>query len=1043
MQNCGRCGHVNPETQKFCGECGAPLSAAEPSREVRKTVSILFVDVVGSTSLGEDLDPERLRKIMTQYFEQVRSVLEHHGASVEKFIGDAVMAVFGIPVLREDDALRAVRAAIDVQPVIEELNEQTGQALQVRIGVNTGEVVAGEISTRQNLVTGDAVNVAARLQQMAPPGTILLGEATQTLLEHAVETTPVELALKGKSEAVTAYRLEGLSDMAVSHPRRARSTLVGRKRQRRQLMQAFEAAVEDSDCHLFTILGAPGVGKSRLVDEFIAEIDSSARVAVGRCLSYGEAITYWPLVEAIRSLVDVSEMETSQEAASRLAPLLEPLEERGRFVLGSLLGATDEIAAGEDIAISAQQLFDSVARSHPLVLIFDDIHWAEHTFLNLIEHLADGSRGVPLLILCMARPEFLEARPGWGGGRTNATTILLEPLDRAAAADLISNVLGGTIDEQVKEKVMDAAEGNPLFVEEMVSMLVEEGTLVSDGGRWRLSSASDLRIPTSLQLLLAARVDGLGHDERRVISHAAVVGKVFERAALVALDPQEANEQVDKRLTTLARRELIRRDPASIDVYQFRHILIRDAAYESLPKEERARLHEHFCIWLSERSRGQEADLEEILGYHFEQAARYYFELGTPRSDLSEAAATHLLSSGRRAFGRSDMTAAVNLLDRVASLATGPTRTEALLWKAEANAYLGRFADAEAALGEVRAMPDAGRAALALAEVIDTSMVHEGKQIGITAALRRLHEAARVLEEERDDSGAARAWRQIADHEAYLGRSSLADEAHRVALRFAEASGQRGLYLHSIAARVMDLFWGPVHAEEGLKEIEQFRPLASESIRIDRVINRVTAGFLGLQGRLEEALGIMKRARELDALSSSELWISLAAQVDGIIMRRVDPEGAISMMETSYASLRRLGELGGASTVAGDLANMHLDGGGGDEVAWDLAEEALAITDPDDFDALATAKIAMARILLRRGDDRALGLVTEALGVVAPTDYLQRRAFVSLHAAEINQGFGRLSEAVTLFKDALDQYELKGDLWSIDQARKRHPELSE
>ena len=386
--NCTRCGAENPDRAKFCLECGAPLAAAAPAVEVRKTVTVVFCDVTGSTALGESTDPEAVRGLLARYFERMSGIIEAHGGAVEKFIGDAVMAVFGVPVLHEDDALRAVRAALEMRDALPEIG------VQARIGVNTGEVVTG---TAERLATGDAVNVAARLEQAALPGEVLLGAQTVQLVRDAVEVEAVEpLQLKGKEQPVEAFRLLALTGREAG-ARRLEGTFVGRERERRMLREAFDLAVSDQACHLFTMLGVAGVGKSRLAAEFLGEVD--ATVVRGRCLSYGDGITYWPVVEVVKQLrPDERELEPT---------VARPL----RVLLGS-----DERATAEEIAFAVRKLLEEAASERPLVVVWDDLHWAEPTFLDLIEHVADWSRAAPILLLCMARPELLDSRTGWAGG---------------------------------------------------------------------------------------------------------------------------------------------------------------------------------------------------------------------------------------------------------------------------------------------------------------------------------------------------------------------------------------------------------------------------------------------------------------------------------------------------------------------------------------------------------------------------------------------------------------------------------------------------
>ena len=474
---CASCGAENRDGARFCDSCGATLAEAAPAREVRKVVTVLFCDVSGSTALGERIDPESLRRVMARYFETAKAIVERHGGTVEKFIGDAVMAVFGVPTVHEDDALRAVRAADELRGGLDELNDELesgyGTRLELRMGVNTGEVVTG---TEERLATGDAVNVAARLEQAAQPGEVLLGEETYRLVRDGVEaepTAPVEA--KGKADPLAAYRL--VSVQAEAPGRRHEAPMIGREQQRELLEGAFANVVSDRSCHLFTILGTAGVGKSRLAQEFLARVD--ATVVSGRCLSYGEGISYWPVTEAVKQLVP---------AGATTGPL------------ASILG--DDTASGspEEIAWAFRKLLEARAAERPVVVVFDDLHWGEPTFLDLVEHVADLSRDAPILLLCMARPELFDVRPAWGGGKLNATTALLEPLAPDETAELV-DLLAGGVEPGLRNRILDAAGGNPLFVEEMVAMAAESG--------------DEVAVPPTIQALLAARLDQLAASGAR------------------------------------------------------------------------------------------------------------------------------------------------------------------------------------------------------------------------------------------------------------------------------------------------------------------------------------------------------------------------------------------------------------------------------------------------------------------------------------------------------------------------------------------------
>jgi class 3 adenylate cyclase len=584
----------------------------------RKTVSVVFCDVTGSTALGESTDPEALRALLARYFERMKGIVESHGGSVEKFIGDAVMAVFGVPAAHEDDALRACRAAVEMRDAFPELG------IAGRIGVNTGEVVTG---TEERLATGDAVNIAARLEQAARPGEVLVGTETLALVRAAVEVGDERLLeLKGKAGQVSAWPLLAVTG---DLQRRFATPMVGRETELRRLGDAFRQAVHDRSCQLFTVLGSAGVGKSRLAAEFLGDLDS--HVVRGRCLSYGDGITYWPVVEILKQLGTLPEGDAARP-------------------LRSLLGESAVPADAGEIAWGFRKLLEQEAQKQSLICVLDDLHWAEETLLDLVEHVADLSRDAPILLLCMARPELLERRPSWGGGKWNATTVLLEPLDAAETERLIAE-LGG-VGEALRERILQVAEGNPLFLEEMLALV-------------RDSSSSEVEVPPTIQALLAARLDQLDPAERSVLERGSVEGRTFHRGAVAAL--VDGDGAVDQRLVALVRKELVRPDRPQLpgdDAYRFRHLLIRDAAYDALPKATRAELHERFAGWIEQHGTDL-VELDEIAGYHLEQACRYRAELGLELDEKLRADARHRLTdAGRRAIARQDFPAALHLVRR-------------------------------------------------------------------------------------------------------------------------------------------------------------------------------------------------------------------------------------------------------------------------------------------------------------------------------------------------------------------------------------------
>jgi class 3 adenylate cyclase/tetratricopeptide (TPR) repeat protein len=979
---CAACGHEIPEGAKFCSECGAPVAPAAAPREQRKTVTILFCDVAGSTELGESTDPEALRAVLARYFERMKEIVERHGGSVEKFIGDAVMAVFGVPVVHEDDALRACRAAVEMRDALPELG------VRGRIGVNTGEVVTG---TEERLATGDAVNVAARLEQAAEPGEVLVGAETVRLVRDAVELGEERrLDLKGKAEPVPAYPLIAA---AGELSRRFDTPIVGRQRERRALDDTWERVLSERACHLFTVLGSAGVGKSRLVAEFLGSREG-VPVVRGRCLSYGEGITYWPLVEAVLQLGR------------------RPSDERASAAIASLVGESKEPANADEIAWAFRTLLEESA---PVVCLFDDIHWAEPTFLDLVDHIADWSRDSPILLVCIARPELLDRRPTWAGGKLNATTVLLERLSAEETDELIERLLGNTeLDEGLLGRIREAAEGNPLFVEQMLAMVDE-------------SPNGDVVVPPTIQALLAARLDQLDPSERGVLERGSVEGKIFHRGGVEALAPDELD--VPTKLMALVRKELVRPDRTQLtgdDAFRFRHLLIRDAAYDGLPKAERAALHERFAAWLE--SHGEELiELDEILGYHLEQAYRFRVELGLGGEEtekLARRAGDRLIAAGERALLREDDSGAGVLLERARALlppAKRPVELELLLLHAYFGA--GRLAEALAVADDIAA---SGRAAgdrpRELRGLLARGLVaHLAESAAAESETRPLvEEAIAVFGELGDDSGLADAW--LLASEAEL--SHLHWRACAAALQRAVDYGMRGNNpVTALSARSRQLstyVYGPFTVEEGLAFFDAHR--------LDRVFHLAFRGQLeAMRGNFETAREFgrraLGRARELGQ-GLAEAGISQPASEVELLAG--DNARAAEVALAGVAALEALGERGWLSTVAGHAAEALYRLGRDDE-AWQLTERAEEAGAADDMITLMLVRQIRAKLLARRGEHEAAErLVREAVALGEAGDHLEGKANSFRDLAVVLIAAGKNDEALDALRTAQSFYEQKG-----------------
>ncbi len=661
---CPRCGEEIPARARYCFACGEPLSATRAEAR-RKLASLLFCDVVGSTELGEGHDAEAVQAQLAAYFGAARECIEVYGGTVEKFIGDAVMAVFGVPQAHEDDAARAVRAAAGIQRRVAAMSDESarrlGHPLRVRAGVATGEVLAGDDAVRMTMVTGDAVNLAARLEQAAGPGEVLVDQVTHELVaESATWSPPRRLALKGKSAPVTAY---ALADVTGPHRsgtgRSAAAPFVGRRAESAQLVRAFDRAVAESRCVPVTVVGEPGVGKSRLVEEVVRRLPVT-RVLRGTCPSYGEGMTYY----ALRELVSGTGLGAGPEGFTDAVVSTVGARD-GPMVAAALLralGAQGGVSTPEDIAWAARRLWEALAAQGPLTIVVEDVHWAEPPFRELL--LSAGRRLVgPVLLVCVSRPELEECGPGW------PNVVRLGSLTRAEVGRLAGELLGGELDPAVEDLVVTRSGGNALFAQELVRMLRSEGVLRREGDRWvARSAAEDLALPTSIAALLGARLDRMPAPLRRVLECGSVEGEVFHTSAVERLLGSAGS--AEPALMQLRRTGLVAPDgPAFPDdtAYRFQHLLLRDATYRALPKSRRAGLHTRFADWVAERAGTRVDEFEELVAHHLEQALGYRrAAAGTGESDTEDELriGRMLHRAGVRASARGDSAAAVNLFTR-------------------------------------------------------------------------------------------------------------------------------------------------------------------------------------------------------------------------------------------------------------------------------------------------------------------------------------------------------------------------------------------
>ncbi|MDQ3875699.1 MAG: AAA family ATPase, partial [Actinomycetota bacterium] len=986
---CPACGAENRVGARFCGSCGAALATpARPPAEARKIVTVLFSDMAGFTGLGEELDPEALRQLMARYFERMDAVVKRHGGRTEKFIGDAVMAVFGVPRSHEDDAHRALRAALEMREALRALNvefEQTwGVQVVIRTGVNTGEVVAGGAGEGQSLVAGDAVNVASRLEEAAQPGEILVGEATYRLVKESVtaELLP-PLALKGKAGPVTAWRLVHIAAEGPRWGRRLDSPVIGRDDELGRLREAFDEAVASRECRVITVMGPAGVGKSRLTGELLAALGTRAAVVGGRCLPYGEGITFWPVVEIVRDAAGIAELDSADEASVKIAELLSPNPDAHVIAerLAGLVGLVDFTPGIQESFWAVRKLLETLASRAPLIAAFDDVHWAEPTFLDLLEYLADTVRNVPMLVVCLARPELLELRGTWMTGKPNAALLPLSPLTESDTDGLIQSLLkGGPLADDIRERIAGAAEGNPLFVEETLRMLVDDGVLQPVDGSWSVSGdVSSLSIPPTIHALLTARLDRLEDDERAVIRRASVIGRVFWWGAVAAMSPEDERQRVGALLQSLARKELIgpdRSDFLDEDAFRFAHILVADAAYRGIPKLARADLHERFAAWIETKTHGRAAEYDEFLGYHLEQAYRSLRELGHADErtrSLAGRASAPLASAGRRAFARGDMPAAVNLLSRAVALQPQdePARLELLPDLAFALLETGDFARLQDVVSEAsEAATECGDRrlqahVLTLRLLVQLFTDPEGwgaeAQQGATDAIA-------IFDELGDERGLAKAWSLLGLFHLLMCEFAASEDAWEKSAAHADAAGEEREKLESLSWVPLCVWGGPTPVEEGIRRCQTVLARANGDRKAMSTALFTQAKFEAMRGNFAEARDLIARAKAMLEEVALTVWIAgpLTQMTAWVELLAGDSDAAERELRWGVDTLREIGEFAWLPTVAGILAEaVYVQGR--DEEAEDIVTMGEETAGSDDAYSQGLLRSVRAKSLARRG----------------------------------------------------------------------------
>jgi predicted ATPase/DNA-binding SARP family transcriptional activator/class 3 adenylate cyclase len=1008
----------------------SPPDADAPAREVRKTITAVAFALSHAALAGGPLDPEALARVRARSVEAVGAAVERHGGTLAGLTAETLVGIFGVPALHEDDALRALRAAVEtlerLPALVEELEGTWRAQLELRTGVVSGEIVdADAVHSPGELLGADVVARAIRLAEQVAAGEIAIAERSRQLADEAIRVEPL-----GAGEAdAAAWRLVELTPGAPAFARRFDAPLVGRKGELAQLRQAFGRSLRDGMPHLVTVLGPAGIGKSRLAGELPALVGAEARVLTGRCLPYGEGITFWPLQEIVHEAAGESPLEAILECLGgddEAAAITE--------LIAATLGLAEGRTASEEETFWAVcRLVEGIARERPLVVVLEDLHWAERTFLDLVEHLAGRACRAPILIVCLARPDLLERRPHWAGGKPNATSLFLEPLFPDESNSLLDNLLGNVaLPAATRARITSAAEGNPLFLEQLLAMATEVGV---DGG--------EIPLPPTIEALLAARLDRLGPGERAVLDRAAIVGKEFPSEAIADLLPAQARASVGRHLEALVHKDLIRpgRGPTGEELFRFRHVLIQQTARGGVPKELRAELHERFARWLVETSGPRITEVEEIVGWHLEQAFRYRDELGpvAEARALAAAAASRLREAGRRARSRGDAPAAANLLRRTAALLAeeDAARREVLTALGGALLEAGELTEAGTVLAQALDASDGAGDGRGSAHVLLQQaflLLHMGSES--SGALRLAERTIPLFEEAGDDEGLAKAYQLIGETELAWGRVAQAEVAWTAGLEHACNRQGRSELLVWLA---MVVAFGPMPVEDGFVRLDEILEEGRGDRRVVSATSFARALLVAMEGHFDEARSLIAEGRAI----VRELGLRVrAAMAPATFLGRVelladDPAAAVAAFRAGYEALQEIGEKSFLSTISAELAQaLYVQG---------LHEEAERFTKVsqtaaarDDVVSQIGWRVVRARILAGR-DDRVSGrkLATEALALADTTDMPDIRADARVALADVLELSGAGEEAPRVLEEAAGLYGAKGNVVLADRTLAR------
>jgi len=1107
--NCPACGQPNPEDARFCNACAAPLAPELPAaREERKVVTVFFADLVGFTGRAEQLDPEDVRAMLSPYYARLRTEIERFGGTVEKFIGDAVMAVFGAPIAHEDDPERAVRAGLAVRDAIQELNEENPALnLHVRIAVNTGEAVVAlgaRVAEGEGMVAGDVVNTAARLQAAAPVDGILVGETTYRATERAieyVESDPVQA--KGKSEPIRVWEAKNArARQGVDVQQRGGAPLVGRESEVDLLTDALARAQAERAPQLLTLVGVPGIGKSRLVWELWKIVDNDPAYFVqwrqGRSLPYGEGVAFWALAEMVKAQASILETDSADVAETKLRDAVADLISDSAAAdwveghLRPLVGVGQEGEVGPDRRSEAfaawRRFFEALAERRPLVLVFEDLHWADDNLLDFVDHLVDWATHTPLLVIATARPELLERRPNWGGGKSNAATVSISPLSEPEIARLLGSLLDQPVmPAELQAPLLARAGGNPLYAEEYARMVAERG----------VEAIEDVPLPENVQGIVAARLDALAAGDKALIQDAAVLGKVFWSGALAAMTDSQ-RWTIEERLHGLERKEFVRRERlssvASETEYAFRHVLVRDVAYGQVPRALRAEKHLRAAEWIESLGTDRE-DRAEMLAHHYVRALEFARAANQDVQPIAERARVALREAGDRAYGLNALAAAAGFYKEALELSderdpdwgfTLARYGRSLFladWRSDSTEFLEEASERLVAAGQLEE---------AAASEVMLGLIY-WYRVEQERARRYFEHAAELIEGLPPSRGKAETLAELARFAMFRDEDLTACELGREALQMSEDLG-----LHDVRVRSLNTL-GTTRVKigeiEGLADLERSLEISAigspERLRAYINLGSITAdiGELarsrafheeGLReaervggpgqrrwlfgdltwdyymlGRWDEAL---EGAEELLATSEGERHYidSVAAMVRGLIrLARGDERGALDDSEASLAQARDSTDPQVLWPGLAVHANMLLRGDRRDDAAA-VVDELLAELGQRDavFVSNWSLPLAFALAELGRAEEFKAVVAKSLMGtrwlesaiayvegdfegaaeILAKMGAIGEEAFVRLRGAELLVVAGRRAEADAFLQQALAFYRSVGATRYIREA---------